>query len=178
MPDKVVEPIEARAPDAAKARALYDYIYGNFTRNPLIQDDVLMGTVSAAATLDLRVWDGYLHTQSVQTLDPGFGGSVALRLLCDSADKFGVWLHLIATPLGMDKQFIKKARKLVEWYEHFGFKRKDSRMVRGAAMVRAPRGRDPFMYHRHRRRSFTVKSFPEVSRMAAIYRCRPESHIT
>ena len=79
MPDKVVEPTEASDPDAAKARALYDYIYGNFTRNPLIEDDVLMGTVSAAATLDLRVWDDYLHIQSVQTLDPGLGGSVALR---------------------------------------------------------------------------------------------------
>ncbi|MBV8134949.1 MAG: hypothetical protein JO121_04795 [Deltaproteobacteria bacterium] len=141
MPDNVVEPIAApEPPDAAKARALYDYIYGNFTRNPLIEEDVLMGTVSAVATLDLRVWDDYLHIQSVQTLDPGFGGSVALRQLCDLADKFGVWLHLIATPFGMDKQFIKKARKLVEWYEHFGFKRKDSRMVQGAAMIRAPRG--------------------------------------
>ncbi len=139
MPNKIVGPTEAGAPDAAKARALYDYIYGSFKRNPNVNDDVLMGSADAVATLHLRVWDEYLHIQSVQALDPGLGGSVALRQLCDLADKFGVWLHLVATPFGMDKRYIKRARKLVQWYEHFGFKRKDSKMMRGVAMIRAPR---------------------------------------
>ncbi len=132
---------QASAPDAAKARALFDYIYGNFKRDPLTKDDVLMGSANAVATLDLRVLDEYLHIQSVQTLNSGLGGSVALHQLCELADKFGVWLHLNVYPFATDKQYIKTARKLVQWYEHFGFKRKDLRMVHGVAMIRAPRDR-------------------------------------
>jgi hypothetical protein len=131
---------QGSAPDEAKARALFEYIYGNFKRDPLMKDDVLMGSANAAATLDLRVVDEYLHIQSVETLDSGLGGSVALRQLCELADKFGVWLHLNVHPFRTEKQYIKTARKLVQWYEHFGFKRKDLRTVHGVTMIRAPRG--------------------------------------
>ena len=120
---------------SSKAQALFDYIYkGDFTHNPLMPQDVLMGQKDAVATVELRVFDNMLHIAGIQTLDPGYGGNAAMFQLCNLADRFGAHLHLAPVPYGINPAYIKKKKTLIAWYKRFGFK-----PYGGGEMIREPR---------------------------------------
>ena len=137
---EVITLIEA-SPDHSKAQALVDYIYkGDFTHNPLMPQDVLMGQKDAAATVELRVFDNMLHIAGIQTLDPGYGGNAAMFQLCDLADRFGAHLHLAPVPYGINPAYIEK-RKVPDrsvqalWFQTIWQRRDDQ----GAKAIKSTR---------------------------------------
>ena len=77
--------------------------------------------VTENAVIECRPWQGTILVKAIQSLEPRKGGGTeAMNLLCELADKHQVVLTGTAKKFGDDKNYMTTA-KLKAWYPRFGW---------------------------------------------------------
>ena len=86
--------------------------------NPFNSTEVLLDN---KVLVEVGFFDGSLWVSSITSIEKG-GGSYAMKIICDAADKHGVIIRLSPEPYG--KKTLNKSQ-LTTWYKKLGFKKSE-----------------------------------------------------
>jgi GNAT superfamily N-acetyltransferase len=132
---EIVENTEAKTP----VQAFLDEYYAGTTEHPFDRRSRLYGNASLTIYPSPDDPQTTVRLSDIMSLDPFRGhGGLALRVLCDLADEKGVAIELTAKAYGRMEEFMD-TRKLVQWYERYGFEIIENYGDDGVDMIRTPR---------------------------------------
>ena len=106
-----------------EAQSFINKIYSHSSPNPLNpRERVFQTENNVLIMLEMVPFDGYVHISNMVVLEKKFkmgAGTALLEYITKTADKDGIWLHLLAKPWTKD---ISKS-KLESFYIKHGFKK-------------------------------------------------------